>query len=131
MARSPAPGTVAADPLDDATWMALSAARVTEAPPQWLDPESCPADPEDPGTWCGDFEAAAAQAGAEGAEDASWRKTLLDAGIGTGWAHTIPARGHRFSYRSCRTRHPLPAHSAVRSPSRHKRRTTLPYSQTR
>jgi hypothetical protein len=87
MARSPDPGTVAADPVDDATWLALSAARVAEVPPQWLDPESCPPDPEDPGTWCGDFGAAAAQAGAEGAEDASWRETLLAAGIGTGWAH--------------------------------------------
>ncbi len=87
MAWSPDRGTMAADPLDDATWIAQSAARVLEAPPEWLDPESCPPDPEDPDGWPGDFAAAAAQADAEGAEDASWRETLLDAGIGTGWAH--------------------------------------------
>jgi hypothetical protein len=87
MARSSDPGAVAADPLDDATWMAMFASRAAEAPPEWLDPESCPADPEDPGTWCGDTGAVAAEAEAEGAEDASWRETLLAAGIGTGWAH--------------------------------------------
>jgi hypothetical protein len=87
MARSPDPGTMAADPLDEATWAAMSAARVLETPPEWLDPESCPLDPEDPGTWTGDFPATAALADAEGADDAKWRQALLDAGIGTGWAH--------------------------------------------
>ena len=87
MARSPDPGTAAADPLDDATWIALSASRALEVPPEWLDPESCPPDPEDEDGWGEDFAVAAARADVEGAEDASWRETLLDAGIGTGWAH--------------------------------------------
>jgi hypothetical protein len=88
MALSPGPGPAAADPVDDGTWAMMAASRALESPPDWLDPESCPPDPEDPGTWSGeDFAETAALAEAEGADDAGWRETLLDAGIGTGWAH--------------------------------------------
>jgi Domain of unknown function (DUF222) len=85
--HSPDAGTVAEDPLDDATWAAMSASRVLEMPPDWLDPEEHPPDPEDPGSWSGDLDEVAARAEAEGADDAGWRETLLNAGIGTGWAH--------------------------------------------
>jgi hypothetical protein len=87
MARCPDPGTVAEDPLDDAAWAAMVASRALETPPEWLDPESCPPDPEADDGWGEDFAATGAQAETEGADDAGWRETLLDAGIGTGWAH--------------------------------------------
>ncbi|HEY1625027.1 MAG TPA: hypothetical protein VGG16_14635, partial [Streptosporangiaceae bacterium] len=61
-------------------------------PPEWLDPESCPPDPEDPESWAGDLDAVAGLAEAEGKDDAEWRETLLAAGIGTGWAH-LPGAG--------------------------------------
>ena len=87
MARPPDQDPVAADPLDDATWAAIVASHAREGPPDWLDPEEHQPDPEDPDTWSGDFTGAVALAEAEGTDDAGWRETLLEAGIGTGWAH--------------------------------------------
>src|ERR1700678_1315374 len=87
MVRSPDPGPLAADPVDDATWAGMCAARALESAPDWLDPESCPPDPEDPEMWSGDLDEVTALADAEGTDDAGWRETLLAAGIGTGWAH--------------------------------------------
>src|ERR1700734_4247940 len=88
MARSPDPGPGAADRVDDATWAVITSARTLESPPDWLDPESCPPDPEDPEMWSGDLDEVTALADAEGTDDAGWRETLLAAGIGTGWAHS-------------------------------------------
>ena len=73
MARSRDPVTMADGPAGE--------------PPDWLFPEEHPLDPEDPDAWPGDFAATAEQAEAEGVDDAEWREALLDAGIGTGWAH--------------------------------------------
>ena len=87
MARFPDPGAVAKDPVDDAAWMMITVAHAREGQPDWLFPEEHPPDPEDPDAWPGDFAAAAARAEAEGADDGEWRERLLDAGIGTGWAH--------------------------------------------
>jgi hypothetical protein len=87
MARSPDPGAVAKDPVDDAAWMMIISAHAREGPPDWLFPEEHPPDPEDPDAWPGDFAATAALAEAEGTDDGEWRETLLAAGIGTGWAH--------------------------------------------
>jgi hypothetical protein len=87
MVRSPDPGPGAADPVDDATWALMTSSRAVESAPDWLDPESCPPDPEDPETWSGDADEVAALAEAQGTDDAGWRETLLEAGIGTGWAH--------------------------------------------
>jgi hypothetical protein len=87
MARPADPGTVAEDPLDDTAWAEMCASRAGESAPEWLDPESCPTDPEDEDGWGEDLDDVTAVAEAEGAEDASWRETLLSAGIGTGWAH--------------------------------------------
>src|ERR1700734_2924869 len=86
--QPPDPGTAAADPVDDATWAAITAGHASEGPPDWLFPEEHPPDPQDEDTRPGgDFGATAAQADAEGAGDAGWRETLLEAGIGAGWAH--------------------------------------------
>jgi len=52
MAWLPSPRT--ADPIDDATWIARSRARVLQSPP-WPDPESCPPDPEDGECWARDL----------------------------------------------------------------------------
>src|SRR6202522_1905054 len=87
MTPPPDPGRAAADPLDDATWEMIAASRARQGPPDWLDPESCPPDPEDPEMWSGDLDEVTALADAEGTDDAGWRDTLLAAGIGTGWAH--------------------------------------------
>src|ERR1700678_4325394 len=87
MTPPPDPGRAAADPLDDATWEMIAASRARQGPPDWLDPESCPPDPEDPEMWSGDLDEVTALADAEGTDDAGWRDTLLEAGIGTGWAH--------------------------------------------
>jgi Domain of unknown function (DUF222) len=88
MDQSAETGAVAEDPVDDAAWAAITAAGAGEGPPDWLFPEEHPPDPDsgDDG-WGEDFAAAAAQAEADGADDAGWRETLLNAGIGTGWAH--------------------------------------------
>jgi Domain of unknown function (DUF222) len=88
MDRSVETGAVAEDPVDDAAWAAITAAGTGECPPDWLFPEEHPPDPDcgDDG-WGEDFAAAAARAEADGEDDAGWRETLLNAGIGTGWAH--------------------------------------------
>ena len=88
MGQPPDPGTAAADPVDDATWAAITAGHAGEGPPDWLFPEEHPPDPEDEDARPGDdFAETAALADAEGADDAGWRETLLEAGIGAGWAH--------------------------------------------
>ena len=77
--------------MDDATWLAAVSSHAGQQVPTWLAGDGVPPDPGgDERDWP-DFTAHAAQAAADGAEDADRRGRQIDAGIGPGYAHYLGA----------------------------------------